>query len=347
MKRYLTATALLFLVTFGLRAQTLHTITVKPSGGDYTTLAAAITGEAAIGTNLTAGGRNIRLEIACYAMNDTSGPISISGWTTDSTHFIKIYTPTTERHNGIIPSSYNTPSTAGYNLRINDFQSGISISNTNFVTIDGLALYANSFNGNHGIAITLFNTTSNIVLTNNIIRGSAQSGKNGIQANDPSTLKVVNNIIWNFAASELYMIGSTGTSYVYNNTLIGGATTLNGDTGSHQILKNNLVTGGTSARYAGTFGTSTNNAGDSGDTPPGSNPHTGTFTFVNSTAGNYLLSSGDTVAKGNGTNLFTDANYAVTIDILQSARPSTGAFDIGAHEVTALPSTAHKRRRIL
>lgn len=69
--------------------------TVKPSGGDYTSLAAAIAGEAG---DLVATDEWLHIE--CYAMTDEE-ETNITGYTTDEDCKIVIDTPMSERHQGV------------------------------------------------------------------------------------------------------------------------------------------------------------------------------------------------------------------------------------------------------
>src|SRR5574340_467643 len=73
---------------------TTNTKTIKPSGGDYTSLSAWEAGRQA---DLVTGDI---IEVAeCYAMNDTT-PFTIAGWTTDATRYIEIRTAAGEGHAG-------------------------------------------------------------------------------------------------------------------------------------------------------------------------------------------------------------------------------------------------------
>jgi hypothetical protein len=58
-------------------------------------------------------------------------------------------------------------------------------------------------------------------------------------------------------------------------------------------------------------------------------------TFVDKAGKDFTLSGADTIAQTKGVNLYADSNYPITVDILGNARPSSGAFDIGAFEVAA------------
>lgn len=68
--------------------------TIKPSGGDYTSLSAAEAGEQRDFVTL-----NEIAALECYSMSDTT-PVLVDGSISDSAHYMRIYTPTSERHNG-------------------------------------------------------------------------------------------------------------------------------------------------------------------------------------------------------------------------------------------------------
>ncbi len=74
--------------------------TIKSKGGDYTSLAAW---EAAQQRDLTAVDEIAVAE--CYNFQDTTA-VLIAGWTTDATRYIKVYTPTSERHTGVADTGY-------------------------------------------------------------------------------------------------------------------------------------------------------------------------------------------------------------------------------------------------
>ncbi len=90
--------------------------TVKTSAGDYTTLAAAIVGEA---DDLVAD--DVYLTIECYPMSDTA-QVDVDGFTTDATRYIEINSPVGNRHAGTWNTSvYRLECTDGAdNLRIQD-----------------------------------------------------------------------------------------------------------------------------------------------------------------------------------------------------------------------------------
>lgn len=81
---------------------TIVTKTIKPSGGDYSSLSAFEAGEAG---DLVAADKIVQAE--CYAFQDPT-PVTFGGapWVTDAAHYIRVYTPKSERHNGTWGTGY-------------------------------------------------------------------------------------------------------------------------------------------------------------------------------------------------------------------------------------------------
>jgi hypothetical protein len=86
---------------------------------------------------------------------------------------------------------------------------------------------------------------------------------------------------------------------------------------------------------AGATFTGSNNCSDIASDAPGTSPQTGTVSFVDAANGDFHLTSGDTVAKDNG----TDLSGTFTTDIDGQTR--TGTWDIGADEYVASGETTY------
>ena len=99
-------------------------VTVKSSGGDYTSLAAAIAGEAG---DLVAADEWLHVE--CYAMQDTS-QVAVTGYTTNASCYIKIDTPLSERHQGVWDTNK-------YCINRDTYSTNLTISVAN-VLVEGL-----------------------------------------------------------------------------------------------------------------------------------------------------------------------------------------------------------------
>lgn len=125
---------LLLILAFPALAATNRTVTVKTSGGDYTSLAAAIAGEKG---DMVALDRQLTIE--CYAFADAGGAALIANadWVTDATRYIHIYVPPAERHSGVWNAAKYYLQVAGTALRVHA---------TEFVWIDGVQLYSTGDN---------------------------------------------------------------------------------------------------------------------------------------------------------------------------------------------------------
>ena len=110
-------------------------VTVKPTGGTYTTLQAAITGEVTANANLvTMGGiLTISIEGDWSGTTDTTA-VNITGFTTDSTHYVNIITDsrnkfagayTTDKYKLVVSSGYTACTNTQNYTRI----TGIQIKN--------------------------------------------------------------------------------------------------------------------------------------------------------------------------------------------------------------------------
>ena len=99
----------------------------------------------------------------CYAMQDTTA-VTINGWTTNSTHYIKIYTPTSERHDG----KWNT---SKYRLEVTN-NYGIVVSEE-FVRIEGLQVKLTNSSGNDHYAIHLTNVCGAELRVSHCIRADS------------------------------------------------------------------------------------------------------------------------------------------------------------------------------
>jgi hypothetical protein len=316
----------------------LITETVKPSGGNYTSLSACINSNK---QNLVANNSILNCQIDGTWTNSDTTPIVINGYTTDATHYISIYTTSAARHSGV----WNT--TTAYRLEVSN-DAAIWI-NSQYVRIDGLQVRVTSVNadGEEGVLVYYSGTGGDVRISNNIIRGvgSANSSypyHNGIEVyNDTGasgTLKIWNNIVYDFQmtsgshymASCLHMSASGFTAYAYNNTTYGC------NAGIYQnystvYAKNNIVQANLLKGFDGTFASGSDYNISDMTSAPGSHSKTSTtVSFVNVTNRNFHLSSSDTAARGAGINLTSDPNLSFSTDIDGDPRPSSGAWDIGA-----------------
>lgn len=307
----------------------MTTVTVKSSGGDYTTLQAAID---ACPADITPAGTNQTWEIECYASVTGTANITVAGKTTDATHFIRIYTPQAERHNGI---------SGGFAIEANGFLFGVSITSPD-VKLEGIRFISGT---NANGAIRASGAAARRIEVSECLfasGGATYGGINIIDAN-AGTIKV-RNCIWPNTAGQtafLYLQSGSGYScYAYNNTArttqTAGQIYLNA-AGVSAVAKNCIATGaGSITCFSGTWnsGSAATNNVSTDSTAPGSNPKTSsTPSYVDAANGDLHLAAGDTVAKDSGVDLSADANFPFSIDIDGQTR--SGTWDIGADEIAA------------
>jgi hypothetical protein len=296
---------------------TLRTVTVKPSGGDYTSLASAIAGEAA---NLVSLDR--QLDIACYAMTDTTS-VTISGFTTDATRYVRIYTPSTERHAGKWNAAkYNLSPSASYTYAL--------IVNIDYVRVEDLQIQnaASNGDGNTRMISTADASASDIRLDTCIFY---KSGSSAFGVNCQSgKVTIRNSLIYAMSADGVRnAYGSNSPTVLIDNCTIVNCTGYGViDAGNTTTLRNVYSGGHATDAYSGTMSRTTC-AHSSASTFSGSTasvPHsTATFTNVTGGSEDYHLVSGSALI-----DVGTDLSGTFTTDIDGATR--TAPWDIGADE---------------
>ena len=231
------------------------TVTVMPSGGDYTTLAAAIAGEKA---DLTAadyylGGPGIlNIEISgTWSAVDASSQVSISNadWVTSADYYINIYTTGNARHAGVWSTSKHI--LAG----IDGGQ--IWVYTPEFVRIDGLQIDISTSSSNRYNIYT--NTTGRVDVSNCILKGNDPASNTSyyFYTSGSGTFNCWNNIAFNMVAASDgvgFVNNGTGALNVYNCTILGadyGVRSMNGTTN----VKNTYCGGSASEDFYRSGGT--------------------------------------------------------------------------------------------
>ncbi len=307
------------------------TKSVKPSGGDYTTLAAWQAGEV---TDLVAADEIAIAEIdGDWSGGADTALVNITGWTTDATRYIEIKTLVAARHHGRWSTDYyilDKTAVDGYALRI-------GVSN---VIIDGLQL-DHSGDGGNIYAITMLADTVNIVIKDCL--GQITSADGGqcrvFNANDHN---VANSVIFvNCAVLSSKLRGfSAGTDSSVIGTRFYNCTTRGclgvGFYGSANtfIAINCLGDGAGVNDYSPTGGaTGSKNNASSDTTAPGTSPRISqTFTWVGSSDSH--IDVDDAGARTYGFDLSADAVYSFNIDVDGNTR--SGSWDIGADQFVAV-----------
>ena len=317
MKRLVFILAILFAST--AHATTTVTKTIKSSGGDYTSLSAWEAGQQA---DITSATGNDTIQVAeCYNFTDTTF-VRIDGWTTSATNYIKIYTPTAQRHNG-------TAST-GYKIRVTD-QAALD-SREEYVRIDGLILQHDGPMTGDSAPLTLnahtYDVSNDVRVSNTIVIGANEGTvrETGIRADGATNLNldIWNTVVYNigvgdgggsFYNSAFYFGGSTLNAY--NNVLIGGGAYGMVRTAGTVVVKNTYAKGSTAA-YTGTMTLTTSASSDATGTSGLQNVAADTTTFTNVTGG-----SEDYHLPGTGSPL-----YHVGTDTSGDSAPVDFATDI-------------------
>jgi hypothetical protein len=253
-----------------------------------------------------------------WTQADTT-PVSLSGWTTDAEHYIRIYTTAEARHKGTPGSGYRLVTSGG----------GISILES-YVRIEGLEVnsltipvYARPGSGLDG----------DIRLSHNLIHGNGTTTESGIYIYDyAGTARIWNNIIYDVGTPgwEGGIHASGSALYVYNNTIVDVITGYAIRNDGTMVVKNNL-TEAPNSDYFGAFYPGSDFNASSDDTAPGFHSRRDqTFTFVNRAGDNFRLASTDGGARNYGTDLSSDLYIPITDDVDSDTR--AGGWDIGADE---------------
>ncbi len=293
---------------------------------------------------------DVALNIPCYY---DSGPdqtaVTIDGWTTDATRYIKVYTPNnistevnqSQRHQG-------KWSTGRYSLSVNSNYDFALTIGEQYVRIEGLQIL-NSGTINAGGVHYAPPSAGELQFSYNIVKVAIQtSAARAVfdlnYSTSPaagSTVKMWNNILYDGGyAGILWDFGNSGQTFIiYNNTLVDTTTEgirILGPSGSVNLyLKNNLIQGSATNYYVTNFTNYQHSNNISEDTTsPDSSYWSKAVTFLDEANDDFHLSNTDTNAKDQGTDLSGDPYLAFTTDIDGSTR--TGTWDIGADEA-AIP----------
>ncbi len=271
------------------------------------------TGVPTVTVTLSNAGDSPIIGIECYSMSDTV-PVDISGYTTNVTNYIYIYTPLSERHDG----KWNATK---YRLEISigdDNAIAIATANVKIIGLQiDIALYKRA----------IYNYGSPVEVGYTIIHSSLITG--GWRGMDGVTT-AYNNIIYGFNVdSDSYGLN---VGYAYNNTVYGcyyGYFTWGGCIAKNNISYNNIY------NYYGSYDISSdyNLSGPIQTNAPGTHSQQAkTLTFTNTTIGteDFHLNISDTSAINNGIDNPGSGLYYDDIN----GKIRTTPWDIGADEYT-------------
>lgn len=294
--------------------------TVKPSGGDYTTLEACMNANE---QNLVTADKYFDVEIDgdWSSAHDTSA-VTIHNYTCDSTRYINIYTTAAARHAGKWSDSKYISAQNGTTC--------LTITNVTSIRITGLQFeltMTGSAGYRRGIYVTLADTQSILIDTCivKIIASDTSANTSGIKfeyaASGTRTAYVRNSIVFDCVNGSTTTfngieVNSGWTANVDNCTAHNCYYGFRGLAGTHNITN---------------FGAASCTNGIV-STPAAVTSSTSTPTFVDEAGDDFHLASSDTTWKNQG----TDLSATFTKDIDGETRPTgAGTWDIGADEYVA------------
>jgi hypothetical protein len=301
--------------------------TVKPSGGDYTSLEACMNANE---QDLVANDKYFIVEIDGVWSSPDTTPVNIHNYVTDADHYIHIYTTATARHNGIDTSGYTISYT---------WVNYVILCQVAYVTIEGLVIKL-AMNSQYGRPAVLINQNNDIIRQCIVRSSNAGSGyASGIYLGGSNGSKVyaLNCIVIAKTSAFIHNGGGSppANHYAYNCTAYGAVLGFEEGYGSNYV-KNCLAIGNTTDYSGGWASMVTCGSGDATGTAGLQGLVAGTE-FVDVTPGSedLKLKAGAT-SIDKGTDLGTSPS-GVNFDILDRDRDAQGdTWDLGAHEYVSL-----------
>jgi hypothetical protein len=310
--------------------------TVMPSGGDYTSLNACMVAQQ---QNLVTNGYYLDVKIdGTWSSADTTA-VNITSYTTDSTHYINIYTTSTARHHGVYSESYYVlkASSAGASVYDDGGIGNITLKNIQVQnTYAGTSIYSNAIR---------VNGDNNFVIGGIFISNGTNSSSSALRSTALKNLTVENSIFISKGGADAAYVGggySGATEHFYNSNFISlgsnkGFNQFN--SGSYQVDVQNCYASSTSGTaysmgaLTKTFLTSASS--DTSGTAGLQNIAYSTANFTNVTSGseNFNLPTGSALI-GAG----TDLSSTFTNDITGATRSTP--WDIGAFKYASAGTTS-------
>lgn len=276
----------------------------------------------------------------CYDDDgDLDDTIVVDGFTTNVSNYVKITSPSGERHNGTAGSGFKLHHTSSASFVL------VTLSDTNTVLewLEITGSKSTSYGSLKGVYASVFN--GNTIIRNNLLHfiTGGNTGINGIEVMRGHT--IYNNFLYNLRTHGI-LNTSYGTDYlVYNNTVFNfGA--VSGSKGisiagnnSSALVKNNLVVKGPDTHADSNcfvFENGTHDYNASSDaTATGTHSVTSITSAVFTSATNLHIVSGAVDIIDDGVDLGT--TNGVNIDIDGRDRDAEGdTWDIGADEYVAV-----------
>lgn len=342
---------------------TLRLKTVKPSGGDYTSVASAISGEAG---DLVTADEYLHIEVHAgdYSgvgggVNYTpdTGGVTVIGFTTDATRYVAILAAPGSGHDGQLKSGGNYTGIAINRTNLGDtvvdrvgylITAGMTFDQT-LGTVHTTQYAFRAFTG-----AVFYLSGGNIYSSN-----STNAGANGAGiVNQNGVVYSINDFFINPSGTQggfgFYMVRS-GTAYslLYNATIRNfyvGVYVYPSASYDNIKVRNTIATGCATDYLFGSIDTIWDSCVSGDGTMTSSLGGTVTNDIANGTlafaaADSCEITSGATSAIDNGADLSSDPDYPFSTDILGVSRPQGSGWDRGAWELVAAAAGTTERAR--
>lgn len=304
-------------------------------------------------TDLTAA--DIVVNISCYFDHDDStvdsSPVVVNFGTTDSTRFVRFYTPqggtesiNNQRHLGVFDNTK-------YFFRLNEGGGNAFDCQEQYTEFIGLQVeqFGNSAARDY---FSLSANSGGTLIEKCLIFGtSSTSSSIGINVNHEDAIAtfIANNIIYDFPGNGIIHSSASASIYVYNCTITDCAIGINGSFQNHLIVKNTCLFGNTDGYDDGGASSFDYTAYDEGS-DPGTNGvdisgDAGADLFLDYTGNNFHGLDTSSSLYHAGTDLDSDANLPIIDDIDGDTRHASTP-SIGADEFENAP-TATRRIMII
>lgn len=301
---------------------TTTTKTVKSSGGDYSSLSGWEAGQQ---KSISAGD----IEAAeCYAFQDTTR-VTIDGWTTVATGYIRIYTPSAERHTGVAATGYRLEAGPVFDKLLYNWEQ--------YVRLEGISLKHTASSGNTNAGDSVFRSiaalsgASDVRLTECLITGGAREGI----LSDGGLHIVANCIVFGVVDGIKSQFSFSAPSDVVYNCTVSASSTGITSSGGTQTVKNCYSNATTEYSSSAQNRTTCAHASAASFSNSTASVAFSTANFTNVTGGSenlHLVSGASSTLLTGGTDLSADGTYAFSVDIDGETRVDWG---IGADEYIA------------
>jgi hypothetical protein len=322
-KKSIALILMLFIVSDALCATQLKK-TVKPSGGDYTSLEACMNANE---QDLVAADKYFDVEIdGTWSSADTTA-CTIHNYNTDATRYINIYTTSAARHQGVWSTSYYRLALTGYAIGLTITANNVTIAGFQTSVLDGQWCIWVNATGVQDVRLSKIIATVSSANPGNGFGLITSSGASG------SKVYLMNSIIYHCAAQGSYRAGirsadANGTLYCYSVTAVNNSRNFERNAGT-LICKNCIGQTADEGDYVGVSAGSDYNLSMDATAVGATHYDSKTVTFVS--ASNFHLGSTDTEAIDKGVDTSGESaplNFSDDIDGVARS----GTWDLGADE---------------